>query len=370
MLRTLPTLALLGLPALALSLVGACTENRIRGGSVSRLQADQYKRDAVRMSNEGVVLEPLDRAAHQYDRLRLNEIAQELRGPAAVCFVERAIQTMEPGTIDGEPGWVDVPEGQARIRAHVSVDGSVLSTDLLESGFTDEVMVECLRKAISKLRFPQSRDSFAHNVDIFYWVSLGFFRAAQTEEFAELMRKQQALAGVEAKNCLTGRVGPGEYPVSGLNLFDRDGRTVINRIDPGPLPPEVATCIATAFRAIRIPPESEAFVRPATPSVVFTVAADGSVSISDERWLELVLLEEEAAREARKAELEGRPPGKAPEEPDMLELPEHPIDELPLDRPSDSKSPEETADEPPVDVPPAKDPGNNTKIDFSPRRNR
>ena len=94
---------------------------------------------------------------YQIERTRFNEIAQELRRPGAVCFLERAINTMEPGEVDGEQVWVAVPEGQIKFRVRVGVDGTVLSTDVLESGFEDEHMETCLAEAFSKQRFVESR---------------------------------------------------------------------------------------------------------------------------------------------------------------------------------------------------------------------
>ncbi len=344
--------------ALSLSLVACAPKrNTITEGQVTKMQANQYIRDAVRMSSEGVVLEPASNI-DAIDRVRLVEFAQALRTPAAICFLERAINTMEPGTVDGEPGWIGVPEGQAKIRARVGADGGVLATDVLESGFKDEKMEACVIEAIRNQRFLPSRDNFAYHIDIFYWVSLGFFRSAQTTAFDEILRRQQTTAGIAAKACLTGRAASGEYRVSGLNLFDRDGNTVINRVERGKLSAEVGSCIATAFRAIRIGAEPEAFVRPATPVVTFTVGTDGSIGVSDERWLALVELEDQAARAARKAELLDQPIGEDELEPDRLELPE---DELPNEN------------QPPLhdDVPPtqATDPSG-LKIDLSPRRRR
>lgn len=380
-----------------LSVGGAgCTRDKLaRDGRVSQAQAEQYLRDAVRQSSEGVVLEPSQQGLDQIERVRFGEIAQQLRGPAAVCFLERAIATMERGTVDGEQGWVDVPEGQAKFRARVSVDGSVLSTEVLDSGFDDEHMDTCLTEVISKQRFVESRDNFAYHIDIYYWVSLGLFAEARSESFAELLRRRQAEAGVRAKACLIGRVGPGEYEVSGLNLFDRDGRTVVNRVERGELPAEVSTCIAAAFKEIRIHPEPDAFIRPATAEVAFTVAADGSVSIADERWLELIELEERAARDKRKAELLGSDGGVADEpadgfveplvdhgEPpapdDSLPQPEPRPDPVPrpvpapeAERPSDggAKGSETETKQPVAD--PAADPSKpGTKLDLSPRRPR
>ncbi|MFV8755285.1 hypothetical protein ACNOYE_32445 [Nannocystaceae bacterium ST9] len=354
--------------AIALVLASfACADTKrttITEGQVSRMQKDQYIRDAVRMSSEGVVLEPASNI-DAIDRRLLVEYAQAMRAPLAICFLERAINTMEPGEVDGEEGWVGVPEGQAKVRARVGANGVVLATDVLESGFDDDEMEACVRKAIENQRFLPSRDAFAYHIDVFYWVSLGFFRTAQTAEFDELMRRQQTTAGIAAKNCITGRAPAGEYRIRGLNLFDRDGNTVINRIERGDLSPEVGSCIAAAFKAIRIPAEPEAFVRPAAPVVTFTVAGDGSIAVSDERWLALIEKEEQAIREARKAELLDQPVGADAIEPDHLELPEDAETDGGASEPSEPLPPQKD------DVPPAQgtDPGG-MKIDLSPRRRR
>ncbi len=371
------TASLVGAVVAALTL-GACTRGQIaREGRVTQQQADNYMRDAIRQSSEGVVLEPSQKGLDQIERTRLNEIAQELRRPGAVCFLERAITTMEPGEVDGEEVWVEVPEGQAKFRVRVSIDGSVLSTELLESGFQDKHMETCLAEALSKQRFVESRDSFAYFIDVYYWVSLGFFAEAHTESFAELMRRQSAEAGLRAKACLTGRVPAGEYVVTGLNLFDRDGRTVVNRIDRGELPAEVSSCIATAFKQIHIHAEPDAFIRPAAPKATFTVTGEGVVSMADERWLEMIELEERAQREMRRAELLGQT-GEAGEGVDA-EVPDGWTDlDDPVDDPVDDPGPEQSipvpthadvASEPEEPKPqPVGDPTKpGTKLDLSPR---
>jgi hypothetical protein len=280
------------------------------------------------------------------------------------------------GTIDGEESWVEVPEGQAKFRARVAVDGTVLTTDVLESGFADDHMETCVSEAIRKQRFVESRDSFAYYIDVYYWVSLGFFAAAKTDDFAELLRRQQAQAAARATGCFAGRVPPGKYLVAGVNLFDRDGRTLVNRVERGSLPAEVSSCIAGVFKQIHIHAEPDSFVRPAAPVVEFLVADDGTVSFADQRWLELVELEERAARDKRKAELLDQPIGSdagadQPEpdglvdrgEPDQLE----PEDRAPEDRdaskvPGPSLAPK---------LRPTGDPTQpGTKIDLSPRRGR
>lgn len=356
------------------SVTGCSRDKLARNGRVTQAQADQYVRNAVRQSSEGVVLDPSQKGLDQIERVRLAEIAQDLRGPLALCFLDRAIVTMEPGTVDGEQAWLGVPEGQAKFRARVSVDGMVLTTDLLESGFEDTHMDTCLSEVIAKQRFVESRDTFAYYIDVYYWVSLGFFAEARSDSFAELMRRQQTAAGVRAKTCLTGRAAPGEYHVQGLNLFDREGRSIVNRVERGELPSEVSSCIAAAFKEIRIHAEPDSFIRPAAPEVSFTVASDGSVSVADERWLELIELEERAARDKRKSELLGEPIG-ADETVDVdafvdMGEPAPPATELPepeVVRPSSEGPIPDLGPEPEAD-PPADPSKPGTKLDLSPRR--
>lgn len=354
--------------------VGCARDKLARTGQVSQDQADDYLRAAIRQSSEGVVLDPSQQGLDQIERVRLGEIAQELRGPAAVCFLERAIETMERGTIDGEEAWLAVPEGQIKLRARVAVDGTVLTTDVIESGFTDDHMETCIGEVVRKQRFVESRDSFAYFVDVYYWVSLGFFAEAQSQEFAQLMRRQQAQAGLRATGCLRGRVTPGTYVVTGLNLSDREGRTLVNRVDRGTLPSEVSGCIAGVFKGIRIHAEPDSFVRPVAPKVEFTVADDGTVSFADQRWLELVELEERATRDKRKAELLDRPIGADEPEPDgWVDLgepdePEDPVDPVEPDDPGEPSLPQPSLDPKPQPTGDPSKPG--TKIDLSPRRGR
>ncbi len=315
----LSAMACLGLGVLTSS-AGCNRDQLAKEGRVTQLQLDNYLRDAVHMSSEGIVLEPSAKGLSSIERARLGEIAQDLRRPAAVCFVERAIVTMEAGEVEGETGWIHIPEGQIKIRARTGMDGRVLTTNVLESGFDDPKMEACLKEVLQNQRFPESRDGFAYYVDVYYWVSLGLFREANSESFVHLMRRQQAEAGLRARGCLTGRVPAGTYVVSGLNLFGRDGRTLINRVDRGKLPGEVSRCVASAFKAIHIHAEPDAFVRPAAPIVEFEVSADGQVTLSEERWLEVVKLEERAERERRQAELMGETP-----EPDGFET-DGPVD--------------------------------------------
>jgi len=296
-------LALCGLHA-----VGAC---RDRGeeinapeGELSQAQADRYVRRAIRSSSEGVILLPSKKAERVYEARRLNEIAQSLRKPAAVCFINRAIETMHPEEVDGEQTFVDVPEGQIKIRARISPDGSVLQTDVLESGFSDEAIEPCLMAAVQKQHWPENQSGHVHHLDVVYWVSLGA-QQGMTPKIKVHLRKAQTAAGIRARQCLEGRVDAGVYEVTGLNLVDREGKTIVNRVDPVNLPERTAACIASALKEIGLPQDPGAFIRPIVPVVEFNVQRDGSVKVRDEEWLALIRREEEALRAAKRAELLG-----------------------------------------------------------------
>lgn len=298
-------------------------------GQVSDIEANRYIRRAIRQSSEGVILLPSQRAQRFFELPRLNEIAQALRGPAAKCFLGRAIETMEPRT-DGERGYVNVPEGQLKARVRISAAGDVMMAEVLESGFTDEPMETCITDVLEQQRWPPNKSGNAHFIDVVYWVSLGMQRGADSPELAERLRREQVSAGRRAKACLQGRVDSGRYEVRGLNLVDRDGGTLVNRIDTGDLPEPIRLCIATAMREIRLPRDPEAFVRPVTPQVVFEVQRDGTVGVQGERWLELVEIEERARLAAERAALQAEEAeGEGP-----LEL----VDELPARRPDSEVS--------------------------------
>lgn len=298
------------LAALALLTLGACTgkkggEDEVLppGGMNTTSQARRYVDKAVRRSSEGVILMPSKKAETLYDRTRLNEIAQGLRVPAAVCFVNRAIETMKHGTQDGEQTYVDVPEGQIRIRTRINPSGEVLRTEVIETGFKDEGMYPCLDKAIKAVKWTQNRTGVVQFIDVIYWVSLGYSAEDHSKAAQLELRKQQAAAALRARQCLEGRVSAGRYAVRGLSLLDREGHTLANRVEPGVLPERVTQCVAVVFRDIRMPRVPEAFIRPISPSADFVVATDGSVSFADEKWLALLTLEDEAMKEARRTEL-------------------------------------------------------------------
>ncbi len=298
-------------------------------GMNTHSQARRYVDQAVRRSTEGVILMPSRKAQTLFDQTRLNEIAQNLRGPAAVCFVNRAIETITRGEVDGEVVYQNVPEGQIRIRARINPTGEVLRTEVLETGFQDDNIYTCLDRAIKAIKWVENRSGVVQFIDVIYWVSLG-----RQQEDADEFRKQQAMVAVRASQCLSGRTISGRYLVEGLSLLDREGRTLANRIDPSKLPPAVHECVTVVFRDLRMPRVEEGFVRPVSPRVEFVVSPEGEVTFTDQRWLALLQLEAEALR-AEQGEARS----------DVVSLGEDPVDEGLLEP------------EPKPDTPPPADPG-------------
>lgn len=293
---------------LVLSLAGALAgcAGRNQGapdGLNSFGQAMRYVQKAVRSSSEGVIIMPNKRSESLFDIQRLNDIAQTLRAPAAACFINRAIETMKRGTRDGEVAYVDVPEGQIRLRTYLSPDGRVLRTSVLETGFKDPTIEPCLSEAIRKQSWIPNRTGLVQYLDVVYWVSLGDATEDRSSQAQQELRRQQAMAALRGKGCLEGRAGPGTYPIEGLNLLDREGNTLVSRVEPNPLPDRVRECLAVVLKQIRMPRSPESFVRPISPTMTYTVAGDGSVTFSDEPWITAVLLEEAALREERRAEV-------------------------------------------------------------------
>lgn len=267
-------------------------------------QGTRYIQKAVRSSSEGVIILPSKRAENLFDLQRLNEIAQALRPPAAACFVNRAIETMKRGKRDGEEAYVDVPEGQVKIRTRLSPDGEVLRTEVLDTGFKDPEIEPCIMEAIQGRKWIKNRSGVVQYLDVIYWVSLGDGSEDKSPQAKAELRRQQAIAAIRGKGCLERRVGAGTYPVEGLNLVDRDGNTLVSRVEPNSLPQKVQECLSVVLRDIQMPRAPGSFVRPISPQVEYTVATDGTVSFADERWINLILMEEKAAREDRLAEVD------------------------------------------------------------------
>ncbi|RMG96054.1 MAG: hypothetical protein D6705_12280 [Deltaproteobacteria bacterium] len=303
--------------ALALALLAACSSagrgTKAPEGKATVMQAEAYVSKAIRSSAEGFILFPSVRAERVYDRDALQRIAQNLRPQAAACFVNRTLETLR--RIDGEGGvtYAGAPEGQAKIRVRIAPDGTTLRAEILESGFEDAGMERCLLELLGRVTWPANRQGHVHYVDVVYWVSLGAHRLAESEAFAERLRQEQTAAAVKAKKCLRGRVPPGRYELEGTNLVDRDGRTLAARLEPNTLPEDVATCVVSAMRRIRIPADPDAFVRPVPVRAGYTVDEDGTITADDEDWLALLRAEAAARASARRAEqtgldLKGRTP--------------------------------------------------------------
>lgn len=303
----------MGLGALAVVLAVACGPRKPTegpGGPLSKIGTDRYLQRAIRSSNEGVILLPSVKAERVYELPRLNEIAHGLREPAAACFLRRAIETMEP--VDDERGFTKVPEGQIKIRTRIAPSGEVLSTEVLESGFTDTHMPVCLSKAIERQSFPVNTGGVSHYIDVVYWVSLGLQSDVHTAAWRDQLRREQVAAGVRGRPCLERRAAPGHYRIDGLNLVDRDGITMINRVDAPGLGDDVRACLAAALRDLRLAPQGDAFVRPVVAQIEVDVDGDGGVAIKDEQWLHLIELEEQALRAQKREQLRGDSDGGEP----------------------------------------------------------
>jgi len=275
-------------------------------------QAMRYVQKAVRSSSEGVIILPSRRAESLFDLQRLNDIAQTLRAPAAACFINRAIETMKKGERDGEMAYVDVPEGQIKLRTYLAPDGEVLRMTVLETGFKDAEIEPCIKEAIRKQSWIKNRTGLVQYLDVVYWVSLGDSAEDRSAEAQKELRRQQALAALRGKGCLEGRAEPGTYEIDGLNLLDREGNTLVSRIEPNGLPERVRECLAVVMKQIRMPRSPESFVRPVAPHVTYTMAKDGSVTFSDEEWISVVMLEEQAIREEKRAEVSDWTRGATP----------------------------------------------------------
>lgn len=273
-------------------------------GPVTESQANRYISKAIRQSSEGVILLPSKKAERVYELQRLNDIAQNIRRPAAVCFINRAIETMKATEADGELVFEGVPEGQAKMRVRISPAGEVLRTEVLESGFRDEAMEPCLEQAVRGQNWPENKSGHAHYIDVVYWVSLGA-QEGLTPKVRLHLRRAQTAAGVRARRCLEGTVDAATYVVRGLNLVDREGKTIVNRVDPSGLPERTAACVSQALSEIGLPQDAATFVRPVVPVVEFEVTREGAVKVKDEEWLALIEREERALRAAERAELAG-----------------------------------------------------------------
>jgi hypothetical protein len=367
----------LSLRALALAVaLPACGTRADRGtespdGSVSEIEANRRVREAIRRSSEGVILMPSRKAERMFELPRLNELAQNMRQPFAVCFLRRAIVTMQsrPGSADYE----GVPEGQAKIRARIAPSGEVVRAEVLETGFHDEAMEACLTSVVEDQKWPENQSGNVHYVDVVYWVSLGAQRDRDTATFRQHVRRESLAAGVRAKPCLQGRVDSGSYAVDGLNLVDREGGTLVNRVEQGALPEPIRACIARAFRDIRLARDPDSFVRPIAPKVEFRIDRDGTIAVVGEEWLRLVELEEEARRAQERAAMTGELEGDArPGGPPIpsVGLVDEGEPELPRgDAPAEAVEPEPEPVDPEPVATPKEDPGQGgLRLDLGGRR--
>lgn len=293
--------------------IGCASDETARGGPMSRGQADREIRKGIRSSSEGIILMPSRKAESQYDIVRLNELAQALRQPAAMCFIERAIATMERDP-SSERGYRGVPDGQVKLRVRLAPSGEVMRAEVLESGFADPVVPECFTRAVQRTHWPENRSGVMHHVDVIWWVSLGSQAEFESPEFQQHLRRQAAEVSVRAKRCLQGRIGTGAFEIEGLNLVLSDGASITSRVIEDALPETVRGCVARALRDLRLPQRSDAFIRPVSTTLRFVIDEEGDVLAEDEEWLRLVKLEERARRAEQRAALLGDPDDAPPQD--------------------------------------------------------
>jgi hypothetical protein len=278
--------------------------DRAREGPLTELETRDHIRRAIRTSNDGLIIIPSGHADRVYELPRLNELAQELRVLAAKCFLERTIQTIQPSTTD-DRGFVNVPEGQIKYEVRVAATGEVVRVEALETGFVDPYMPKCLQGVLESKRWPANDSGVTHHAEVVYWVSLGMQPEVHTAKFKDYLRREQVSATIRGKACLRGRVPPGRYEVTGINLASREGDTIVNRIDMAGVTDSVRNCVAHVFRDVRLPRTPEGFIRPVTVAGAFDVDETGEIVAEGEQWLRLVELEERALQRRRRAELEG-----------------------------------------------------------------
>ncbi|MGB1700691.1 MAG: hypothetical protein ACPHRO_12095, partial [Nannocystaceae bacterium] len=304
----MPLRNIVGIAALALSVGCARGPTEAPSGGKNTVgQIDRYLEKAVGLSNEGVVLMPSDAMARETDRTRLNEIAQALRIPFAACFLRRTIEVARVAEVEGAAALQGVPQGQLRLRARLNAAGEVLRAEEMEGTIEDTPLVTCIQEAVEAQEFPSVRSSTLRWLDVVYWVSLGYDRGRDSPERKRFHRRQVAEASRSAKACFQGRVREGRYEVQGVGLVDREGTSLINRIEPNELPPPVNRCVAQVFRGILAHADPESFVRAVIADVVFTVNQEGAVAFADEEWLRLMELEAAAIRRQRQRDEEEDP---------------------------------------------------------------
>jgi hypothetical protein len=306
----LSSVALLALACLILPTACRPADSKPRRPT-DALTAESYVRRAIHESAQGIVIFDLFGQSSGQDLVRLREIAQELRTPAAQCFLARGIETIELSQSAEGRELLGVPSGQAKFRVHLTSDGRVARSDAVENGFSDQVMVSCLKKVIEAKFFPKSSTGMPWTVDLVYWVNLGFHSQLDAEEFKFELRRQVALASSKAVGCFRqAGAAQGTYTLNGLNLVSPNGVTMVNRIR-APLPDDAIRCLEVAYRPIRVAPELDSFARPLFFDATFHVLDSESITFDDAEWLRLTELESAAQAGAERSEEREEPPTAA-----------------------------------------------------------
>ena len=189
-----------------------------------------------------------------------------------------------------------VPQGQLRVRARLNGAGEVQQVELMEGTFEDSPMVRCIEDAVQEQAFPAVRSNTLRWIDVVHWVSLGYDQGREQPDLVRARRLQVARLSRSSLRCLEGRLRPGTYRAEGVNLVDRTGSTLVNRIEPGALPGPVARCVAQVFKALTTNAEPESYVRAILPVIEYEVDAEGRATFADAEWLRLLDLEAAAQR--------------------------------------------------------------------------
>ena len=266
------------------------------GGQASVGQIDRYLERGVALSSQGVVLMPSQAMERETDRTRMTEIARALQLPLSLCFLRRTIEAAEIGEVEGQRALVRVPQGQLRVRARLNGAGEVQQVELMEGTFEDSPMVRCIEDAVQEQAFPAVRSNTLRWIDVVHWVSLGYDQGREQPDLVRARRLQVARLSRSSLRCLEGRLRPGTYRAEGVNLVDRTGSTLVNRIEPGALPGPVARCVAQVFKALTTNAEPESYVRAILPVVEYQVDGAGVATFADAEWLRLLDLEAAAQR--------------------------------------------------------------------------
>lgn len=256
--------------------------------------------DTAMVATEGVLILPTGRSEEAFGILRLYELAESLRPPAAQCFLERAIATMVPDAEDPR-GYRSIPEGQLKLRIRVGADGKLAEMDVSDNRFQDPEVPRCFSRLLESRAWPETSVAYALPLDVVYWVHASPPGAG--DEWSSALRRQTAEVATRGATCVEPHLSPGEHTFEALVLVGRSGDALATRVEPdrSGLPEDARGCLAHALRETRLAVDETAFVRPVR--LVLRYAADdaGALAVHDGEWLRRLQLEELARRAQQQA---------------------------------------------------------------------